>query len=137
MMRKGGRDRERHEILLAMLEDRRRELSAKLRSIRETLPEEVQQVKDAEEQSMADIVQEVDFALMQMKSETLAKIDDAMVRLSQGQYGICLECNQEIAAARLKAVPFADLCRDCQQRQEDQAAQRRQEKAREFSLVIG
>lgn len=136
MMRK-GRDRERHEILLAMLEDRRRELSAKLRSIRETLPEEVQQVKDPEEQSMADIVQEVDFALMQMKSETLAKIDDAIVRLSQGHYGICLECNEEIAAARLKAVPFADLCRDCQQRQEDQVAQQRQEKARELGFVIG
>ena len=137
MMRKGGRDRERHEILLAMLEDRRRELSAKLRSIRETLPEEVRQVKDAEEQSMADIVQEVDFALMQMKSETLAKIDDAIVRLSQGRYGVCLECDQEIAAPRLRAVPFADLCRDCQQRQEDQVAEARQDKAREFSLVIG
>ncbi|MCM2258489.1 MAG: TraR/DksA C4-type zinc finger protein, partial [Vicinamibacteria bacterium] len=110
--------------------------SAKLRSIRETLPEEVQQVKDAEEQSMVDIVQEVDFALMQMKSETLAKIDDAIVRLSQGRYGICLECDEEIAAARLKAVPFADLCRDCQQQQEDQVAQERQEKARELGFVI-
>jgi DnaK suppressor protein len=137
MTRKDGRDRERYGILLAMLEDRRRELSAKLRSIRETLPEEVRQVKDAEEQSMADIVQEVDFALMQMKSETLAKIDDAIVRLKQGRYGLCLECGHEIAAARLKAVPFADLCRDCQQHQEDQVARERQEKARDFSLSIG
>ena len=54
-----------------MLEDRRREIHDKLRSLRESLPAEAADVRDAEEQSVDDFVQEVDFALMQMKSETL------------------------------------------------------------------
>jgi DnaK suppressor protein len=61
----------------------------------------------------------VELALMEMKSETLAKIDEAMIRLEEGTYGTCAECGQEIAEARLQAVPFATLCRDCQQREEE------------------
>jgi RNA polymerase-binding protein DksA len=100
-------NRERHQVLKAMLEARRDEIQTKLRTLRETLPDEVAQVKDAEEQSVHDFVQEVELALMEMKSETLAKIDDAMIRLEAGTYGSCAECGEEIAEARLQAVPFA------------------------------
>jgi DnaK suppressor protein len=101
-----------------MLEDRRREIHDKLRSLRETLPAEVVEVKDPEERSVADFVQDVDFALMEMKSATLAKIDEALYRLEHGRYGVCDECGEEIGEARLKAVPFAGLCRDCQEQAE-------------------
>lgn len=123
-----ARDRvkkERYEVLRRMLEERRREIQDKLRSIRETLPAEIGNVKDTEEQSVADFVQEVDFALMQIKSETLARIDEAIRRLERGDYGECEECGGEIAEARLKALPFAELCRDCQQGAEDRAADSR------------
>jgi DnaK suppressor protein len=113
--KKSARHGERYEILKAMLEDRRREIKEKLRSIRETHPAEVGDVKDAEEQMMADFVQEVDFALMQMKSRTLAKIDEAIRRVALGTYGICEDCAHEISEHRLKALPFAERCRDCQE----------------------
>jgi DnaK suppressor protein len=121
--RKGVVERERYEVLKGMLEDRRRELQEKLRSLRETLPAEAAEVKDAEEQSVDDFVAEVDFALMQMKSETLSKIDEAVRRLEHGTYGACVDCGAEIAEARLKALPFASLCLDCQERQESRAAE--------------
>jgi DnaK suppressor protein len=124
------RDRQRQAMLRQMLEERRREIHEKLRSIRETLPAEVVEVKDTEEQSVADFVQEVDFALMEMKSATLAKIDGALRRLEEGRYGVCDECGLEIAEARLQAVPFASLCRDCQEqleRREHDERQRRQQ----------
>lgn len=117
-------DRDRYEVLKTMLEDRRHELQVKLRSFRESLPADVG-VKDAEEQSVDDFVQEVDFALMQMKSETLGKIDEAIQRLETGSYGSCAECATEISEARLKALPFADLCRDCQEREENRVADER------------
>lgn len=126
-MKATKRDRERQLILRRMLEERRREIHDKLRSLRETLPAEVQEVRDVEEQCVADFVQEVDFALMQMKSETLRKIDEALRRLEQGRYGACALCDTEIAEARLRALPFADLCRDCQEREE--AASREREQA--------
>ena len=120
--------RERHAVLKEMLEDRRRDIHDRLRTLRETLPVQAE-VKDAEEQSVDDLVREVDFALMQMKSETLAKIDEAMQRLEHGTYGNCTECGSEIAEARLKAVPFAALCRDCQERVESRGEAEREARA--------
>jgi len=115
---------ERYDVLKTMLEDRRREIHDKLRSIRETMPDEASLVRDTEEQSVNDFVQEVDFALMQMKAETLVRIDEALLRLDDGAYGVCSECETEIPELRLKALPFATRCRDCQEQfeaaQEDQ-----------------
>jgi len=122
-------DRERYLLLKGMLEDRRREIHEKLRSLREAIPAASHDVRDAEEQSVDEFVQEVDLALMQMKSDTLKKIDAAIMRLEQGSYGRCQECDQEIAAPRLRALPFAVLCRDCQEQAEDRVRYEREAKA--------
>jgi DnaK suppressor protein len=135
MKRKSITDRKRFEVLKGMLEDRRREIHEKLRSLRETLPEEATVVKDAEEQSVDDFVQEVDFALMEMKSETLAKIDEAIHRLEDGSYGVCGDCRAEIAEARLTALPFAALCRSCQENEEARTALERETRAFEGPFV--
>jgi DnaK suppressor protein len=139
--KKGVVDRERYEVLKGMLEERRDEIQQKLRSLRETLPAEVAEVKDAEEQSVDDFVQEVDFALMEMKSETLSKIDEAIQRLERGTYGSCAECGSEIAEARLKALPFAALCRSCQEQEEMKGEAEREARAfarfqKEFSPAV-
>ena len=52
---------------------------------------------------------------MQLKAETLKKIDTALGRIEQGDYGNCFECGGEIAEARLRALPFAVRCRDCEE----------------------
>jgi DnaK suppressor protein len=122
-------DRERYLMLKGMLEDRRREIHEKLRSLREAIPMDTHDVRDAEEQSVDDFVQEVDLALMQMKSDTLKKIDQAIMRLENGSYGRCQECEHEIPAARLRALPFAVLCRDCQEEAESQKRYEREAKA--------
>jgi len=111
-------NRERYEMLHNMLEDRRRDIHEKLRSLREALPVESADVRDQEEQSVDDFIQDVDFALMEMKSETLRRIDDALGRLDDGRYGHCDDCSAEISASRLRALPFAELCRDCQDARE-------------------
>ena len=122
-------DRERYLLLRGMLEDRRREIHERLRSLRESIPADSHDVRDTEEQSVDDFVQEVDLALMQMKSETLKKIDQALVRLEEGTYGHCQECDTEIPSARLRALPFAALCRDCQAETETNVRAAREAKA--------
>jgi DnaK suppressor protein len=122
-------DRERYLLLKGMLEDRRREIHEKLRSLREQIPVDAPDVKDAEEQSVDDFVQEVDLALMQMKSETLKKIDQAISRLEEGTYGRCQECDLEIPPPRLRALPFAALCRECQEEAESTVRAEREAKA--------
>lgn len=129
---KSSEDRKRYDVLNRMLVDRQTEIRSKLRSLREVLPAEVAQVKDAEEQSMEDFVLGMDFALMEMESETLRKIDEAIQRLQDGTYGACGDCDEAISEARLKALPFATVCRDCQAAREDDVAARNARPSRFF-----
>jgi len=122
-------ERNRYLLLKGILEDRRREIHEKLRSLREAIPSDTPEVTDAEEQSVNDFVQDVDLALMQMKTETLKKIDQALIRLEEGTYGVCQECEREIAPPRIRALPFAALCRDCQAETENDVKAAREAKA--------
>src|SRR4249919_4314303 len=78
----------------------------------------VQGVLDAAESSELDIQDEIEFALIQMKAETLNKIDEALRRLEEGTYGYCFECGEEISEKRLRALPFAVRCKDCEEARE-------------------
>jgi DnaK suppressor protein len=40
-------------------------------------------------------------------------LNDALKRIADGSYGICLKCGDDISPARLDAVPYAVLCRTC------------------------
>jgi len=46
----------------------------------------------------------------------LKQVNDALERFRQGEYGLCVQCGNEIDPARLKALPYATLCLHCQQR---------------------
>ena len=123
----------RYNELRQMLEDRRRELmndvQGKMRDVRtEGLKD--REVLDQGESSEVDIQEDIEFALIQMKSETLNKINEALRRLDEGTYGNCFECGDEIAQARLRALPFAVRCKDCEEAREtaeqrERMAQRR------------
>jgi len=115
----------RYSELKQMLEGRRRELQAevqgKMRGVREegTWGGKLNEVLDAVESAEADIQEDIEFALVQMKSETLNKVNDALVRLEQGDYGYCFDCGEEIAEKRLRALPFAVRCKDCEEAREN------------------
>jgi len=131
-----GAPRSRYTELKRMLEDRRREIQAevqgKMRGVREenSWGGKVNEVLDAVESAEADIQEDLEFALVQMKSETLNKINDALGRLEQGSYGNCFECGEEIAEKRLRALPFAVRCKDCEEAREVAEQRERQLAAR-------
>jgi DnaK suppressor protein len=114
----------RYAELKAMLEERRRaihaEVQGKMRDVRAegAWGGKSNEVFDAVESSEADIQDDIEFALIQMKSETLNKIDDALARLEQDNYGYCFECGEQIAEKRLRALPFAVRCKDCEEARE-------------------
>jgi DnaK suppressor protein len=114
----------RYTELKQMLQARRREIQAevqgKMRGVREegTWGGKLNEVLDAVESAEADIQEDLEFALVQMKSETLNKINDALMRLEQGDYGYCFDCGEEIAEKRLRALPFAVRCKDCEEARE-------------------
>ena len=114
---------DRHVELKRILEERRREILSevqeKMRDVRtEGASGEGQGVLDAAETSEADIQDDIEFALIQMKAETLTKIDEALRRLEEGTFGYCFECGEEISERRLRALPFAVRCKDCEEARE-------------------
>ena len=133
----GAEARSRYTELRKMLDERRAQLHAevqgKMRDVRSegAWGGKLNEVLDAVESSEADIQEDIEFALIQMKSETLNKVNDALIRLEQGIYGNCFECGEEIAEKRLRALPFAVRCKDCEEakevaeQRERQLAQRR------------
>ena len=116
----------RYDDLKRMLQDRQREISSEVQGkIRDVRSEnKMSEVLDAGESSEADIQEDIEFALIQMKAETLSKINEALTRLEEGEYGYCFECGEDIAEQRLRALPFAVRCKDCEEARE--VAERRE-----------
>ncbi len=48
----------------------------------------------------------------------LREVESALRRMEEGTYGICQACGRPIGVARLKALPFAALCLECQAKRE-------------------
>lgn len=121
-----GINPERYDDLKRMLQDRRLEILSEVQGkIRDARSEhKMSDVLDAGESSEADIQEDIEFALIQMKAETLNKINEALTRLEEGEYGYCYECGDEIAEQRLRALPFAVRCKDCEEARE--VAERRE-----------
>jgi DnaK suppressor protein len=137
-----GTSKTRYAELKDMLDDRRREIHAevqgKMRGVREegSWGGKLNEVLDAVESAEADIQEEIEFSLVQMKSETLNKITDALTRLEQGTYGNCFECGDEIAEKRLRALPFAVRCKACEEAREVAEQRERQLQRRGSSSLF-
>jgi RNA polymerase-binding transcription factor len=66
--------------------------------------------------ALADV--ETHASLIERAEERLRAIDFAFNLLERHRYGTCAQCGEEIPAERLKVVPFAAYCVDCQQKQD-------------------
>jgi len=117
----------RQIALRRMLEARRREvlneLQGQMREARRGSAS--REVLDEGELSDGEMQDDITAALLQMKSETLTLISGALRRLDAGTYGVCLDCGDEIAEVRVRALPFALRCRDCEEIHERQEQLRR------------
>jgi DnaK suppressor protein len=112
----------RYDELKRMLVERQRDLVAevqgKIRGVRADGAEKPHEVMDQGETSEVDIQEDIELALIQMKAETLNKIEEALRRLEEGTFGYCFECGEEISERRLRALPFAVRCKDCEEARE-------------------
>jgi DnaK suppressor protein len=78
---------------------------------------------DIYDQASSERDRELGLLLGDREREKLKNIDEALLRLDEGEYGICEECEEEIPIGRLKIVPFARHCVKCKADLEKQQAQ--------------
>jgi DnaK suppressor protein len=68
--------------------------------------------------SVVDLSEDLSLKKLSSHRETLLKIDEALRKLEEGTYGKCEDCGEDISEERLKVLPFAIYCRDCQEKRE-------------------
>jgi DnaK suppressor protein len=59
----------------------------------------------------------------QSGAHLMRAIDEALARISRGTFGVCEVCKQPISKARLEAVPWTRVCRDCKEAQTPNASE--------------
>jgi DnaK suppressor protein len=68
--------------------------------------------------SVVDLSEDISLRQLSTHRETLLKIDEALRKIDEGTYGKCEDCGEDISVERLKVLPFAIYCVDCQGRRE-------------------
>lgn len=64
---------------------------------------------------------ERDLSLEQNTQDLLNQVVEALNRLEQGKFGVCTRCQKPIDEARLKAIPYTELCIECKKKEEQLA----------------
>ena len=114
-----------------LTETNRREFSKKLRKKKEEIicrstSEMKKRISAENRQTMGAGLEEGDCAFschsdylhfrnLDLQSALIQQIDTALDKIREGSFGICEECGDEIDERRLKVLPFARFCRDCQE----------------------
>lgn len=112
------------EILLKMKQDVLLEIARSIKSGSE-LSATTETSGDIYDQASSERDRELELLLNDREREKLHQIDDALLRMSEGEYGICEECDEEIPVGRLKALPFTRHCVKCKSDLERVQAQTR------------
>jgi DnaK suppressor protein len=72
------------------------------------------QVHDLEEESVADLLVDLNLAILDLHIEEIRDIDASLMRIAHGGYGVCVDCKSEISIERLNACITAQRCTRCQ-----------------------
>lgn len=114
---------DRNTSLKTMLLERRQTLTREIdgliaRHRRDQLLQREQSVADTGDRSLQDSTGEQQISILEVRNRMRNQIDEALRRLEDGTYGTCEDCTREINPERLKAMPFARRCVECQQKAE-------------------
>lgn len=114
-------------VFRRLLEEERARLLEELEAMEEHTPEVEDQVGmdigGGYDEDLADVAsstfeREKGLALESSVQQILAQVEEALARIEDGTYGICVRCGNPIDSARLKVLPYATLCISCKEEEE-------------------
>ncbi len=108
-----------HQILIKRRDALRKALAGDLSLLKELRSQSSGDVVDAALDSVQD---EISSQLAEVESRELSRIEYALERMREGQFGACEGCGMSIPMARLNALPYATYCIRCQREAERQGA---------------
>jgi DnaK suppressor protein len=72
---------------------------------------------DLADQAMGNNEVHIQLKLKQTDAKILQAIEEALSRIEQGTYGVCRDCGEPVASARLNAIPWTRSCITCKEKQ--------------------
>ena len=112
------------EMLLKKREDLVQEIARRSKASTESAAQDIGDILDSVSEERT---RELDLILTDREKRKLAQIDDALDRIEENTYGLCEECGIKIPKARLKVLPFATYCVECQEKNEREEKYTREE----------
>lgn len=103
------------KLLLACLEQIHEELKSREGLAITDTPEETEKVRN-----LAD--REMEISRIDRATGNMREILTALERVDRGDYGLCVDCDEPIAARRLEALPWASRCVHCQEKADHRTA---------------
>lgn len=131
---RAGEPNEREKILRRQLIQNRENIVREARSeiakyVKGETRQLVETALDDGDWSVIDVSEDINLRLLETHRSILLRIDEALDKIKDGTYGICEDCGEKIRAERLKVMPFAIYCRDCQEKREELERVEREEEA--------
>ena len=80
-------------------------------------PENNSRQGDLADQASGNNEVHIQLKLKQTDAKILQAIEEALFRLEKGTYGVCRDCGEPIAPARLNAIPWTRICITCKEKQ--------------------
>ena len=108
----------------------RNEIQNRVRDVRETGTGHYRHLSDLGDSVDGETEDDLTFALIHIKAEMLQRVSEAVRQCDEGSYGYCLDCRGAISSSRLRAMPFAVRCRDCEAEREAKRMDDRQQGGR-------
>src|SRR6185503_11937119 len=115
-----------HSMENKKLKTFREKLVQKKKEILEAYTKNKSYGKEADEEGSQDIADKASnsytkeflFSLSNTERDMLQLVDEALVRIEDRRFGVCVVCEEELDKKRLEAVPWAKRCISCQEKQE-------------------
>lgn len=101
-----------------LLDEKQRILNNTKNTIHYELNISQDDMPDEADQAANAINQNLVFKLRDRERQLLGKIDEALARMDEGNFGTCESCEEPIEIKRLEARPVSTLCLNCKEKQE-------------------
>lgn len=75
-------------------------------------------VHDVADESVAHLIADLGILEIDRSVQEVNDIEEALLRIAHGSYGVCMDCDDNIVYERLAVYPTAKRCQSCQQRYE-------------------
>jgi DnaK suppressor protein len=103
-----------------LLEEKQRIVNNSKNALKNEISLSPDDLADETDLAASEASQNLVFKLRDRERQLLMKIDEALARIDEGVFGLCMECEEPIEPRRLEVRPVSKFCIACKEKQEHQ-----------------